>query len=261
MSKRIRIPVRALGSEIEDPRISALASWVSAHRGIEADLITYKLEESLRIQRDVDIPASGGRFYQPRLITSLTGMDEGVLSNEPAADYGYIIDDADRIVSLRKGAWCSIPAPHLWDIQDHFYLDEEAFRESLCECTRQIMRAMRDRGIKGHILLCDRYLEEEIEELAGPKVLFYTENPRPEGLSVLLEHQRSIAVPGDRLEIALGLLDEFDIHRLIVVEPSKEALNRVQSFFDPGSFEAGGYCRRDCAGYWSELIESAFITR
>jgi hypothetical protein len=123
------------------------------------------------------------------------------------------------------------------------------------------MRVMRDRGIKGHVLLCDQYLEGEVEELAGPKVLFYTENPRSEGLSVLLERQRSIAVPGDRLGIALGMLDEFEIHRLIVVEPTKEALNQVQSCFDPGSFEAGGYCRKDCSLYWSELIESAFIIR
>lgn len=261
MSKQIRIPVRALGSEVEDPEISVLTPWVSAHRGIEADLFTYKLEESLMMQEGVDIPAAGGRFYGPRLVSSLTGVYENILSSEPAVKPEYIIGDADLIISIRKGAWCSLPAPHLWDIQDHYFHDDEEFRFALYECIQQLMRTMRDRGVKGHILLCDRYHEDEMEELAGPKVLFYTENPNPKSLSILLEHQQSIAVPEAQVEGVLGMLNEFEINRFIVVDPSKDILALVQTHFDLGTFEVGGYCRSECPKYWNRLINSAFIVR
>ncbi|MDD1678858.1 MAG: hypothetical protein LUO93_06710 [Methanomicrobiales archaeon] len=261
MSKRIKIPVRSLGSEVEEPAIPALAAWIAAHRGLEADLITYQMEESLQVQGGVDFPAAGGRFYEPRLIAAIRSINGGVLSGEPALDHRFFIGDAERVVSLRKGAWCSLPAPHLWGVRDAYYHDTDEFQEALCRCVGQLLRTMRDRGIKGHILLCDEYLEEEIEKLAGPRVLMYTENPHPKGLSILLEHQRSIAVPGERVEVALSLLDEFDINRLIVVDPSRDVLVRVQSHFDPGSYEVGGYCRKECGGYWSQLIDSAFIIR
>jgi hypothetical protein len=261
MSKKIRIPVRALGSEVENPGIPDLAAWVAAHHGIEADLITFKLEESLRVQEGVDIPAAGGRFYRSRLTASLIGVDNGVLTGELSADHRDVTADADRIIFLQKGAWSSLPAPHLWDITDDYYHDHGEFLVALCRCTKQLMRTMRDRGIKGHILLCDRYGEEEVEELAGPRVLFYLENPTLKDLSLHLEHQRRVAVPGARIDMALGLLDEFEITRLTVVDPTKEALGKVQSHFDTGSFEAGGYCRKECAGYWRGITDSAFIIR
>jgi hypothetical protein len=261
MSRKIRIPVRALGSEVEDPRIADLAAWVAAHRGMEADLITFKLEESLRGQEDVDIPAAGGRFYRSRLIASLKGVDDRVLKREPAVDPREVTADAERIIALRKGTWCALPAPQLWGITDHYYRDHEEFLASLSRCVKQLMRSMRDRGIKGHILLCDRYLVDEVEELAGAKVRFYAEHPTLNDLSVLLERQRSIAVPADHIAAALELLNEFEIARLTIVDPSPEALGAVQSHFDPGSFEAGGYCRKDCPGYWTRIIDSAFVIR
>jgi hypothetical protein len=261
MSRRIRIPVRALGSEIEDPEVADLATWIATHRGIEADLITYKLEASLRGQEEVDIPAAGGRFYLPRILSSLTGLANGVLRREPALDPRYITLDAERITSLRNGTWCAFPAPHLWGVEDRYYHDHQEYLVSLCRCTKQLMRSMRDRGIKGHILLCDRYLEEEADELAGPKVRFYAEDPTPADLSLILEYQRSIAVTADRVAVAFGLLDEFEIARLTIVDPSTEALREVQSYFDPGSIEVGGYCRKECPGYWERVIKSAFILR
>jgi hypothetical protein len=260
MLKRIRIPIRSLGSEVADPALPVLAAWISEHRGIEADLITYKLEESVRVQSGIEIPSAGGRFYQSRLVAAL-GIIDGILSCEPAIDSHHIADDADRIVSLRKGAWCSLPAPHLWDIKDRHYRDEEELQVALCNCTGRIMRAMRDRGIKGHVLLCDHYKAGEIEELAGPKVLFYTENPQSEELSLLLERQHRLAIPAARVDQVLALLDRFEIRRLIVVDPSEAALLRVRSCYDPDSIEAGGYCRQECGEYWNRLPDSALITR
>jgi hypothetical protein len=261
MSRKIRIPVRALGSEVEDPELADLSAWVAAHRGMEADLITFKLEESLRGQEDLDIPAAGGRFYMPRLIKAFSGVDDRVLKREPAVNHREVTADAEWITILRKGAWCALPAPQLWGITDHYFHDHEEFLASLSRCAKQLMRSMRDRGIKGHILLCDHYRDEELEELAGAKVRFYTEHPTMNDLSVLLERQRSIAVPADRIASALGLLNEFEIARLTIVDPTQEALKAVQSHLDPGSFEAGGYCRKDCPGYWGRIIESAFIVR
>jgi hypothetical protein len=261
MPKRIKIPVRSLGSEVEDPTVPTLATWIASHRGMEADLITYKLEESLQVQVEVNTPAAGGRFFQPHLISSFTGVDEGTLIDEPGTDLRLLTEDAARIVSMRKNAWISLPAPQLWGMQDHYYCDDEEFRVALCRCTKTLMRTMRDRGIKGHILLCDVYIEEEIEELTGPKVLFFAEAPDSDDLGLLLEHQRNVAVTVERLPLVLRLLDEFEIDHLVVVDPTKDALLRVQSHFDPGAFEAGGYCKKDCSRYWARLIDSAFITR
>ena len=72
MPKRTKLPVRSLGSEVEDPTVQALSAWVADHRGIEADLLTYKLDESLQVQDEIDVPAAGGRFYETRLIASIT---------------------------------------------------------------------------------------------------------------------------------------------------------------------------------------------
>jgi hypothetical protein len=261
MSKKIRIPVRALGSEVPDPGIPELSTWVAAHYGMEADLITYKLEESLNGQESVDIPAAGGRFYLPRIVTSLQGIDDGVLRREPAMDHRDITLDANRILSVRKGAWCALPAPHLWGITDEYFQDREEFVVALCQCAQQLMRTMRDRGIRGHILLCDRYYEEEMEELAGPRVLCYAERPAENELALLLEHQRRIAVPSDWVSRALQFRDEFEIDRLTVVDPTRQALREVQSHFDPDSIEAGGYCKGGCPAYWNGIFDSAFILR
>jgi hypothetical protein len=259
MSRKFRIPVRALGSEAGDPSISSLAAWIGAHRGTEADLITYKLEQSIQVQEGVDVPSAGGRFYLPRIQASLNGIENHHLTREPFVETRDCVQDADRILSFRKGAWCCLPAPRLWGLIDHYFHDPDEFLAALCHCTRQLMRAMRDRGIKGHILLCDRYSEEEVAELANRKVLIYAEQATREGLSWILERQGNIAVNGDQIGLALELLDEYDIARLTIVDPSEETLRRVQSHFDPDSVEAGGYCREECKTYWRTIINSAFI--
>ncbi|MDD1673668.1 MAG: hypothetical protein LUP99_04585, partial [Methanomicrobiales archaeon] len=101
MPKQLKIPIRSLGSEVEDPPISALSVWIATHRGIEADLITYKLDESIRVQKEVDIPAAGGRFYGPHLSSSLVGTKEGILVEEPEADLRFVSEAATRIVTFR----------------------------------------------------------------------------------------------------------------------------------------------------------------
>ncbi len=261
MTRKIRLPVRALGSEWGDPSLPELATWIAAHRGIEADLTTFKLDTSLHGQERVNIPAAGGKFYMPRILASLVGIDGLALNREPAIDERYVISDTEQILTMRKDAWCALPAPHLWNITDRYFHDQEEFAISLCQCAKQLMRSMRDRGMKGHILLCDRYIEEEAEELAGANVRFYAENPPPGTLPILLEYQRTLAIPSDQVKRALGLLDEFDITCLTVVDPTESALKEVQAQLDPGSFEAGGYCKSECAEYWDQIVDSAFILR
>ena len=259
MPKQLKIPIRSLGSEVEDPSISALSVWIATHRGIEADLITYKLEESIRVQKEVDIPAAGGRFYGSHLSSSLVGTEEGILVEEPAVDLRFVSEDTTRIITLRKGAWSSLPAPHLWEVKDRYFDNRDEFQTALCQCAVHLMRAMRDKGIAGHILLCDTMLEEELELLSGPKVVWYSEKPGVEDLSLLLERHRTIAVPSDHLSLVIELLSEFEVDHLIVVDPNAHALSQVQSHFDPEAILVGGYCKGKCSEYWSHLRESAHL--
>ncbi len=261
MSRKIRIPIRSLGAEVRDPKTSDLASWIATHHGREADLITYKLEESLQGQGSIDIPAAGGRFYLPRLVASIGGIEDGILRGEPELDLRHVASDVETIRVLQPKAWCAIPAPHLWGITDQYYHDPEEFTIALCECVIQLTRSMRDQGVKGHILLCDQYFQEEIDVLTGPKTKFYTDTPTHEDLALILEHQRTLAVPAEKVKIALGLLDEFEIRRLTVVDPTRETLDEVLTRFDPDSIEAGGYCKNTCEEYWSQIIDSAYILR
>jgi hypothetical protein len=144
-------------------------------------------------------------------------------------------------------------------LRDAYYHDEGEFRAALCVCTTQLMRAMRDRGVRGHVILGDLPLLEELEDLSGQKVLFYTENPDPDNLSLLLEFQRNIAVPSEGVSLVCNLLEEFDIASIIVIDPTREALARALSYFDKDAVFAGGYCRKECSQYWKHLIDSAYI--
>jgi hypothetical protein len=256
-----RVPVRSFGSEVPDPTVQELAAWIGKRRGTGGDLTSYLLEESLEPQKDVDLPCPGGRIYRARILETIKGIEGEVLAREPSADTALIEEDARWGASRRKGLRFSLPAPHLLGIRDGFYHDRGEFCEGLSLMYRQILRAMRDAGAGGHVLIGERVYEEELEHLAGPRTLFFYPDLTAGDLPALLEIQDSAAVPPDLLPRALELLDEYDLRHVTIVDGEKEDLLTLSEHLDPDQISLGGYCRKDCREYWKALTERAVIPR
>ena len=256
-----RVIVRSFGSEVPGPEARDLAGWIDKRRGTGGDLTSYLLEESLDPQEGVDLPCAGGRIYRARMLESVVGLEGETLVREPSAETILVEEDARWGASRRKGLLFSLPAPHLLGIRDDHYHDREEFCEGLAGCYRQILRAMRDAGSGGHVLLGDRVYTEELEHLAGPRTLFFFPDLTGEGLRVLLESQGTVAVPRNLLGEALGLLDEFELRHLTILDGKGEDLLAALEYLDPDQVSLGGYCREDCKKYWRELVDRAVIPR
>ena len=261
MAKIRRVPVRSFGSETPEPTVQELAEWVKKRKGVAGDLTTYFLEESLNPQEGVDLPCPGGRIYLARILETFVGLEEGTLTREPAVETAFVEEDACWGAARSKGLWFSIPAPHLLGIRDEFYHDREEFCEGICTCYRQVMRAMRDAGAGGHVLLGDEVHENELEHLATPRTFFFYPGLGEEDLPAILEVQDSVAVTGSLLSPALDLLDEYDLRSLFILDGKQEDFLAAAEYLDPEQISFGGYCREDCTEYWKGLVERAVIPR
>ncbi len=259
MAKRLKLATRGLGAEPGIPDVPALAAWISGHRGTAADIITYQLDQSLspQLPAGVLLPCAGGRFYRDRILASLSGVGEGEATGEISLDPVEIEQDARSIVSQKKNAWCALPAPHLLGITDAFYDDEEEWNDALAGVYRNLMRSMRDIGIGGHVLICETMQEPEIASLVRQNIFFYPVDPDRDDLLCLLEHQRQVAVSRDQLDILLDLTGEYDLRKIIIVDPDASSITRALSCVDPDQLIAGGYCKGSCGEYWKNLVSSA----
>jgi len=259
MAKIVPLETRAFGAEPGEPDITTLADWVADHRGITADLHAYRLDRSLapQIAAGITRPCAGGLFCGERLRKSLCGISGNTITDEICVETGTVSEDAALIVSQKKGVWCAIPAPHDLGITDGYYHDEDEWNDALAGAYRTIMRAMRDAGIGGHILLCGRMNEAEISLLSRENVFFFPTAPDKESLQILMEHQRRVAVGKKMLETVFNLANEYDLHQLIVMDPDDEAIRLALSYLDPDQIMAGGYCTDACDTYWGKLVESA----
>lgn len=262
MAKRLKLATRALGAEPGRPDVPALATWISGHRGTVADIITYQLDRSLSPQLPAGIhsPCAGGRFYGERILAGMAGVEDGNATSEISLDPHEIARDAALIISQKKGAWCALPAPHLLGITDVFYEDEEEWNDALAGVYRYLMRSMRDVGIGGHVLICDTLREPEFVSLVRQNVFFYMTEPARDDLACLLEHQPQVAVSRDHLDILLDLTGEYDVRKVIIVDPDAQSIARILSCLDPDQVVAGGYCTRSCEDYWTHLVRSATYT-
>lgn len=257
--KRLKLPVRSLGAEIETPSIERLIIWIKDHRGLEGDLLTYKLEESLRCQEGVDLPAVGGRMYGERIMQAFPIPGEGHHPEELTLYLDQLVADATRITAMRKGPWFSLPAPHLLLERTLGSSNREEHSSAVISAYRQVMRCMRDAGIQGHVLLCDQVIEEELERLSGRRQLLYCDTADRQSLSLLLEYQSKVAVPANCLDMVLLLRNEFEISQVILVDPEPEHLHSALQEYDADSIIVGGYCRKACERYWSQLIKRAEV--
>jgi hypothetical protein len=257
MKKKIEFPLRSFGAEGKDPEKGELIDWIKEQRKGECDLISYKLERSLKEEEMVDIPSVGGYYYGERLHESIEGIEESFLTKEPGSIPSLVIQDALRIAHLRKRVWCTIPAPSMLGVEDHYFHDREEYYGSLCDVYQTLMREMRDAGIQGHILLGDRFHEIEREELSGARRLLFCPEWDTRVLTGILEVQDIIAVPAENLPHAIALAGEYDVKTLVLMDASPEDFALALEHFDRDQLMAGGYCRDRCAAYWKGRKEDA----
>jgi hypothetical protein len=131
-----------------------------------------------------------------------------------------------------KGIWC-LPAPHLLGITDAFYDDEEEWNDALAGIYRTLMRSMRDTGISGHVLICETLEEAEVTSLIRQNVFFFIPEPVRDDLARLMEHQPQIAVGRDQLNTLLDLTGEYDLRKVILMDPDSSSISRALSCLDP----------------------------
>jgi hypothetical protein len=259
MAKRLKLATRAFGAEPGVPDVAALAEWIAEHRGMNADITTYRLDRSLALQLEAGImtPCAGGKFYADRIRQSISGIIDNKAVGELHVDTPAIIEDAAGIVVQKKGAWCAIPAPHVLGIEDTYYDDEDEWSAALCDSYRTIMRAMRDTGVAGHVLIADRMDRAELASLAFQKVFFFAPAPGRDDLAILMDYQQQVAVAKDRLQEVFDLMNEYPVMKIFIVDPDPAAIRLALSHLDPDQVVAGGYCREGCGKYWKDLVSSA----
>jgi hypothetical protein len=263
MVKRLKLATRAFGAEPGMPEVIALAAWIAANRGTAADIITYLLDQSLEPQVSAGImaPCAGGRFYKNRIMHCLLGITAGKATGEIGLDSHAISEDAEGIVAQKKGVWCALPAPHVLGITDTYYGDQYEWNDAIASTYRTLMRSMRDAGISGHVLICDCISEHEIASLVRQNVFFFQPKPDKESLVCLLEHQRQIAVCKDQLDTLLDLSSEYDLRKIILIDPDHEFIARALSSLDPDQVSVGGYCTDLCENYWKNLVDVAVYSK
>jgi hypothetical protein len=262
MVKRRNLATRAFGAEPGRPDVTALAEWIAEHRGREADIVTYQLDQSLAPQIDAGImtPCAGGKFYADRIRQCITGINNQKAVGELHVDTPAIIEDAAGIVVQKKGAWCAIPAPHMLGIEDAHYDDKEEWGAAICDAYGTIMRAMRDTGVAGHVLIADRIGDAELASLAQQKAFFFAPSPGREDLASLMEYQKQVAVTKDQLQTLFDLMNEYSVRKIFIIDPDPASIRLVLSHLDPDQVVAGGYCMVACGEYWKDLVSSAEYT-
>jgi hypothetical protein len=262
MGKRISFSTRSFGSDGDKPDVSALAEWISRHRGREGDLTSFLLEQDILHQNKagVNIPCAWGRFYFERWRNFLTGLENGRIVGELGYDATNLVKDTEEVISVIKGAWMTIPAPHLLNLRTDPSLDPDVATSALHEVYHDMMRSGRDARLAGHVLFCEQAQKEELESFSGRKVFFFSPAINKKTLSQFLEYQQSIAVEPGMLPILEGLMAEYDVSRVILLNPCEGDLRKALSIRDPDQIMVGGYCTGDCEKYWKEIVERSFLT-
>ncbi|MGB9177145.1 MAG: hypothetical protein WCB46_10465 [Methanoregula sp.] len=262
MAKRLTLATRAFGAEPGLPELAGLAAWIAGYRGRVADIITYRLDQSLAPQVDAGImtPCAGGKFFADRIRQCMNGIRNNKAVGELHVDTSAIIEDSAGIVVQKKGAWCAMPAPRMLGIRDAYYHDRDEWNAAICKAYSTIMRAMRDTGVAGHVLIADRMDVAELASLAGQKAFFFAPAPDREDLACLMEYQNQVAARKDQLTMLFDLMNEYPVRKIFLLDPDPASIKRALSHVDPDQVVAGGYCTKECGEYWKDLVSSAEYT-
>jgi len=261
MVKRHELATRGLGAEPGIPDVKVLADWIAEHRGRSADITTYRCDQSLapQIENGIGLACAGGKFTAAHVLESISGIEDCRATGEFHVQAGPLREDAAGTYLRKKGSWFALPAPHVLGITDLYYHDDEEWADALTGTYRSIMREMRDVGITGHVLLCERTDPVEIAALAQhQRCFFFIPDPCRTDLERMLDRQSQVAVGRSGLGTLINCMDEYDVSRIILVDPDDAAVRLALSHFDPDQVTIGGYCTAEDAGaYWKNLVEGA----
>jgi len=263
MGKRLSFPTRSFGSDSVLPDPSLLPAWVAERRGREGDLTTFFLEQGILPQIDAEVtyPCAGGTFYTGRWREAIDGIEEGTMTGELGGRIGDIVRDAEDLARIRKGLFLTIPAPNVLGLHDRYYRDREEADEALFSVYRTLMRGQRDTGLKGHVLLGETIHRAELEALARQKIFFFPSFLNPKSLSLLLEYQQIVALTPSQLPLLSDLMGEYEVHRIVLLDPEEQDLRQALQIKDPDQIFCGGYCKESCGEYWKNLVKKAEILK
>jgi hypothetical protein len=63
------------------------------------------------------------------------------------------------------------------------------------------------------------------------------------------------------LPILQDLMGEYEVSRIILLDPTSDDLREALSIKDPDQIMVGGYCPGECDSYWKKLVErSSLVT-
>lgn len=255
MATRQRLETRGFGGETPIPPPSRLAERIRERPGIEADLTTFRLLETLRPQvaAGIGAVAAGGAFYGDRWLDSIGGVRDGVLRDAPFPEPVALGMDARAISAEVRGPFAAMPAPSALGIVDRHFGDEAEAGAAVRDVCGSLMRAMRDAGAAGHVLLTSSPADDELEDLASPFTFFYCPDVGPDTLDVLLDHQRAFALPGRRVAELAGLVDQCGRRTVYLVDPVEQEVAAALEVLDGDNLRIGGFCREECDPYWQRL--------
>jgi hypothetical protein len=243
MAKRLAIPVRSLGSEVDTPSVTDLSEWAKARAGQSGDLVTYHLMKTLEAQKEVHTPAAGGWFYHERARAAS-------LPDAPADD---VLDDIQAVSDIRKNCWWSLPSAA------SLFIDPD---EDQILFFRQFLRMMRDAGVFGHVILLKEDPKPlELELVSGRRIFWHLLNPTERGLERVLEVQRDIAITPADLPLLSDLMGSYTVRKIIVMEGGEADLRAAKELVDLDNIMTGGYAPAKKPSYWDELVEGSFILR
>jgi hypothetical protein len=255
MATRRPLETRGFGGETPIPPVSRLRERLRESPGIEADLTTFRLLESLRpqIAAGLGSVAAGGSFYADRWRESIGGVRNGILREVPFPEPGALTMDARAIAAEARMPFATAPAPSTLGIPDRCYGDPAEAAAALRDVCSSLMRSMRDAGIAGHVLIVPSPADDELEELASPYTFFYSQDPDEQAIAVILEHQRPIALPGYRARWLAELIDQYGTRPVYLVDPAEDEVAAALEVVDADHLRIGGFCQEDCDAYWARI--------
>jgi len=263
MGKRLSFPTRSLGSNPLSPNPLEISRWISERIGREGDLTSFLLEQGIQLQNKAGIimPCAGGMHYRDRWKAAFTGLTEKVITGELGVSHQDIRRDAEDLAHIRDDLWISVPAPHLLAFEDRYYGDSEDADHAVFSVYKTLMREQRDTGIRGHVLICETVLKDELEFLAGKKTFFFSHDLNVKTLGTVLEYQQTVALNPGQIRLITDLMEEYEIHSIVLLDPDEQDLRQVLQIRDPDQIVCGGYCRSSCEEYWKNLVEKSSILK
>lgn len=255
MKKKREFKTLSLGSEPDIPQVSVLQEFISAYRGIEADLISFQLLRSFSAQKNANIDdiAVGGKYCRSRLEESLSWDEESgphVTPDAMVADYELLTRSGGQIRSVHESPalLSSCPSPD----------DEDAYAE-MFHGFRQLMRTLRDNRVSGHIIHLKEPVPFELELLSSPKILLFLEQPAPGALEELLEHTSDLIIRAEMMSQVDDLMDRYQVKNLIVCDASEPSLLDALQYVDRDHLKVAGYGAGSEEEYWEKLKKYAVI--